>query len=61
MSNPNPKANGLFAELTARMADVNLGDLDEPIDEVRDDEEVVYCHRVYLSHSCCACRCCRGF
>ena len=41
MSNPNPKANGLFAELTARMADVNLGDLDEPIDEVRDDEEVV--------------------
>ncbi|MDO8560220.1 MAG: hypothetical protein Q7S23_04290 [bacterium] len=37
----DPKANGLFAQLTARMADVNLGDLDEPTDEVQDDEEVI--------------------
>ncbi|TSC77100.1 MAG: hypothetical protein G01um101431_283 [Parcubacteria group bacterium Gr01-1014_31] len=39
MSKPNDR--GLFAELTARMADVNLGDLDEPTDEVQDDDEVV--------------------
>lgn len=37
----NPKPTGLFAELTARMADVNLDGLDEPTGEVQDGDEVV--------------------